>query len=96
MSFFCLVSNAAFYPTGVTYLSLMKIHAQGQECARKINPRKVITAYTAEQCQSFLIPISKNYEKTSFYNHGAFLWNNLNPIVVEAASLRLFKKLYFQ
>jgi len=44
----------------------------------------------------FVPRVSDNYGKRSFYYCGAILWNNLNSTVIEAVSLSLFKKLYFQ
>ena len=44
----------------------------------------------------FVPRVFNNCGKRSFYYRGSVLWNNLSSAVVEAASLSLFKRLYFQ
>jgi len=50
MSFFCLVSNSAFYPTGITNLNLIKYMLRGRDLPEKSMPEKLVmliaTAHT--------------------------------------------------
>ena len=57
---------------------------------------KDITGHVGRNINRLFVPrIRNNFGRRSFYYRGTVLWNSLSQVVVEAASLSSFKKLYF-
>ena len=57
---------------------------------------KDITGHIGRNINRLFVPrIRNNFGRRSFYYRGTVLWNSLSQVVVEAASLSSFKKLYF-
>jgi len=57
---------------------------------------KDITGHVSRNINRLFVPrVTNNFGKRSFYYRGAVLWNSLSQVVVEAANLPSFKKLYF-